>query len=237
MMQIGGDTNGPLRMLHGVKNRFGATDEIGVFDMREEGLFGISDPSQVFMNQRVKQASGSAIAIILEGTRSLAVEIQALVTASSLASPRRVANGVDLSRLHLIVAVLAKHMKLPLANHDLLINVVGGFEIKEPAADLAIALAIASSMTDRPVISTVAVAGEIGLAGELRWIPGSDRRIFEAARLGFEDCLIPFAVGDIGSNNTVNVSRPSNVSEAVRFALEASSIRVKPEIDMEILSG
>ena len=237
VMQIGGDTNGPLRMLHGVKNRFGATDEMGVFEMREEGLFGISDPSQVFMNQRVKQASGSAIAIILEGTRSLAVEIQALVTASSLASPRRVANGVDLSRLHLIVAVLAKHMKLPLANHDLLINVVGGFEIKEPAADLAIALAIASSMTDRPVISTVAVAGEIGLAGELRWIPGSDRRIFEAARLGFEDCLIPFAVGDIGSNNTVNVSRPSNVSEAVRFALEASSIRVKPEIDMEILSG
>ena len=237
VMQIGGDTNGPLRMLHGVKNRFGATDEMGVFEMREEGLFGISDPSQVFMNQRVKQASGSAIAIILEGTRSLAVEIQALVTASSLASPRRVANGVDLSRLHLIVAVLAKHMKLPLANHDLLINVVGGFEIKEPAADLAIALAIASSMTDRPVISTVAVAGEIGLAGELRWIPGSDRRIFEAARLGFEDCLIPFAVGDIGSNNTVNVSRPSNVSEAVRFALETSSIRVKPEIDMEILSG
>ncbi|MDP7089454.1 MAG: DNA repair protein RadA, partial [Dehalococcoidia bacterium] len=157
VLQISGDTSAPLRMLHGVKNRFGPTDEIGVFEMREEGLCGISDPSQAFMKQRVKSVSGSAIAIILEGTRSLAVEIQALVTTSSMTSPRRVANGVDISRLHLIVAVLAKHMKLPLANHDLLINVTGGLEIKEPAADLAIALAIASSLMDRPVISTVAV--------------------------------------------------------------------------------
>ena len=234
VLQIRGDTSGPLRMLQGVKNRFGPTDELGVFEMREEGLYGVSDPSQVFMSQRVKEASGSAIAIIVEGTRSLAVEIQALVTASSLSAPRRVANGVDLSRLHLIVAVLAKHMKLPLANHDLLINVIGGFEIKEPAADLAIALAIVSSMMDRPVISSVAAAGEIGLAGELRSIPGADRRIFEAARLGFEDCLIPSAVGDTGSDNTVKVSRLSNVLEAVRFALQASSIRVKPEIKVEI---
>jgi len=237
VLQISGDTSGPLRMLQGVKNRYGPTDELGVFEMREEGLYGISDPSQVFMNHRVKEASGSAIAIIVEGTRSLAVEIQALVTASSLSSPRRVANGVDLSRVHLIVAVLEKHMKLPLTNHDLLINVIGGFEIKEPSADLAIALAIASSMTDRPVISTIAAAGEIGLAGELRSIPRADRRIFEAARLGFENCLIPSAVGDTGSNNTVKVSRLSNVLEAVRFALKASSIGVKPEIKVEIPSG
>ena len=237
VLQISGDTSGPLRILQGVKNRYGPTDELGVFEMREEGLYGISDPSQLFMKHRVKDASGSAIGVIVEGTRSLAVEIQALVTASSLSSPRRVANGVDLSRLHLIVAVLEKHMKLPLANHDLLINVIGGFEIKEPAADLAIALAIASSMTDRPVISTIAAAGEIGLAGELRSIPGADRRIFEAARLGFENCLIPSAVGDTGSNNTVKVSRPSNVLEAVRFALDASSIRVKPETKVEIPSG
>ena len=119
----------------------------------------------------------------------------------------------------------------------MLINVIGGFEIKEPAADLAIALAIASSMTDRPVISTIAAAGEIGLAGELRSIPGADRRIFEAARLGFEDCLIPSAVGDTGNNDTVKVCRPSNVLEAVRFALKASSIAVKPEIKVEIPSG
>ena len=237
VLQISGDTSGSLRMLQGVKNRYGPTDELGVFEMREEGLYGISDPSQVFMNHRVKEASGSAIAIIVEGTRSLAVEIQALVTASSLSSPRRVANGVDLSRVHLIVAVLEKHMKLPLTNHDLLINVIGGFEIKEPSADLAIALAIASSMTDRPVISTIAAAGEIGLAGELRSIPGADRRIFEAARLGFENCLIPSAVGDTGNNDTVKVCRPSNVLEAVRFALKASSIGVKPEIKVEIPSG
>ena len=108
VLQISGDTSGPVRMLQGVKNRYGPTDELGVFEMREEGLYGISDPSQVFMNHRVKEASGSAIAIIVEGTRSLAVEIQALVTTSSLSSPRRVANGVDLSRVHLIVAVLEK---------------------------------------------------------------------------------------------------------------------------------
>ena len=237
VLQISGDTSAPLRMLHGVKNRFGPTDEIGVFEMREEGLCGISDPSQAFMKQRVKSVSGSAIAIILEGTRSLAVEIQALVTTSSMTSPRRVANGVDISRLHLIVAVLAKHMKLPLANHDLLINVTGGLEIKEPAADLAIALAIASSLMDRPVISTVAVAGEIGLAGELRSIPRADRRIFEAARLGFDNCLIPSSADDTGSHNSVKVVRPSTVLEAVRFALESSSVGVKPEIEVEISSS
>ena len=237
VLQISGDTSAPLRMLHGVKNRFGPTDEIGVFEMREEGLCGISDPSQAFMKQRVKSVSGSAIAIVVEGTRSLAVEIQALVTTSSMTSPRRVANGVDISRLHLIVAVLAKHMKLPLANHDLLINVTGGLEIKEPAADLAIALAIASSMMDRPVISTVAVAGEIGLAGELRSIPRADRRIFEAARLGFDNCLIPSSADGTGSHNSVKVVRPSNVLEAVRFALESSSVGVKPEIEVEISSS
>ncbi len=237
VLQISGDTSAPLRMLHGVKNRFGPTDEIGVFEMREEGLCGISDPSQAFMKQRVKSVSGSAIAIIVEGTRSLAVEIQALVTTSSMTSPRRVANGVDISRLHLIVAVLAKHMKLPLANHDLLINVTGGLEIKEPAADLAIALAIASSLMDRPVISTVAVAGEIGLAGELRSIPRADRRILEAARLGFDNCLIPSSTDDTGSHNSVKVVRPSTVLEAVRFALESSSVGVKPEIEVEISSS
>ena len=237
VLQISGDTSAPLRMLHGVKNRFGPTDEIGVFEMREEGLCGISDPSQAFMKQRVKSVSGSAIAIIVEGTRSLAVEIQALVTTSSMTSPRRVTNGVDISRLHLIVAVLAKHMKLPLANHDLLINVTGGLEIKEPAADLAIALAIASSLMDRPVISTVAVAGEIGLAGELRSIPRADRRIFEAARLGFDNCLIPSSADGTGSHNSVKVVRPSNVLEAVRFALESSSVGVQPEIEAEISSS
>ncbi|NQW21438.1 MAG: DNA repair protein RadA [Chloroflexi bacterium] len=223
VLQMGGDPSGTLRLLHGVKNRFGPTDEVGVFEMREEGLIGISDPSQVFIQQRAKAVSGSAIALVVEGTRSLAVEIQALATPSSLASPRRVANGVEMSRVHLITAVLAKHMRLPVSSHDLVISVTGGLDIREPAADLAIALAIASSMMDRPVNDTIAVAGEIGLSGELRSIPRADRRAAEAGRLGFATCMIPDAAGDAGKSKSVRVVRPTNIAEAVRFALQPSS--------------
>ena len=221
VLQMTGEPNGMLRMLHGVKNRFGPTDEIGVFEMREEGLAGISDPSHVFIQQRAKAVSGSCVALVVEGTRSLAVEVQALATPSSLASPRRVANGVEMSRVHLITAVLAKHMRLPVSNHDLVISVTGGLDIKEPAADLAIALAIASSMMDRPVNDTVAVAGEIGLSGELRSIPRADRRVSEAGRLGFASCMIPEASGDAGNVRSVKVVRPTNIAEAVRFALQS----------------
>ena len=223
VLQMGGDTGGMLRMLQGVKNRFGPTDEIGIFEMREEGLAGISDPSHVFIQQRGSASgavSGSCVALVVEGTRSLAVEVQALATPSTLASPRRVANGVETSRVHLITAVLAKHMRLPVSNHDLVISVTGGLDIKEPAADLAIALAIASSMMDRPVNDTVAVAGEIGLSGELRAIPRADRRAAEAGRLGFESCMIPDAAGDTGKAGSVKVVRPTNIAEAVRFALQ-----------------
>jgi DNA repair protein RadA/Sms len=125
-----------------------------------------------------------------------------------------------MSRVHLITAVLAKHMRLPVSNHDLVISVTGGLDIKEPAADLAIALAIASSMMDRPVDDTVAVAGEIGLSGELRSIPRADRRVSEAGRLGFASCMIPEAVGDTGNVRSVKVVRPMNIAEAVRFALQ-----------------
>ena len=223
VLQMSGDKMGMLRMLHGVKNRFGPTDEIGVFEMREEGLAGISDPSHVFIQQRAANSgpvSGSAVAVVVEGTRSLAVEIQALATPSSLASPRRVANGVEMSRVHMITAVLAKHMRLPVSNHDLVISVTGGLDINEPAADLAIALAIASSMVDRPVDETVAVAGEIGLSGELRSVPRADRRVAEASRLGFVSCMIPTAAGDAGKAGSLKVVRPANITEAVRFALK-----------------
>lgn len=236
VMQMNGDKVGMLRMLHGVKNRFGPTDEIGVFEMREEGLTGISDPSQVFIQHRARAVSGSAVALVVEGTRSLAVEVQALATPSSLASPRRVANGVEMSRVHLITAVLAKHMRLPVSNHDLVISVTGGLDIKEPAADLAIALAIASSMMDRPVDDSVAVAGEVGLSGELRSIPRADRRVAEAGRLGFASCMIPDAAGDAGKPGGVKVVRPTNIAEAVRFALVPSGA-AGSEAKAEIRSG
>lgn len=224
VLQMSGDKVGMLRMLHGVKNRFGPTDEIGVFEMLEEGLAGISDPSHVFIQQRTTGSdpvSGSCVALIVEGTRSLAIEVQALATASSLASPRRVANGVDISRVHMITAVLAKHMQLPVSNYDLVISVTGGLDINEPAADLAIALAITSSMMDRPVDETVAVTGEIGLSGELRSVPRVDRRVAEAARLGFASCIIPYAAGDAGKVRALKVVRPANIAEAVRLALRA----------------
>ncbi len=234
VLQLGGDPGGTLRILHAVKNRFGPTDEVGVFEMRGEGLAGISDPSRLFMRQRAVAVAGSAVALVVEGTRSLAVEVQALATPSSLASPRRVANGVEMSRVHVITAVLAKHMHLPVSNHDLVISVAGGLDIREPAADLAIALAIASSMTDRPVDETVAVAGEIGLAGELRPVPRADRRVAEAARLGFASCLVPGAGGDGGvevpgdaagatsvssSGRSVTVVKAASIADAVKFAL------------------
>ena len=236
VLQMGGESNGMLRILHGVKNRFGPTDEVGVFEMREEGLAGISDPSHVFIQQRARAVSGSVVALIVEGTRSLAVEVQALATPSSLASPRRVANGVEISRVHLITAVLAKHMRLPVSNHDLVISVTGGLDIKEPAVDLAVALAIASSMMDRPVNETVAVAGEIGLSGELRSIPRADRRVTEAGRLGFESCMIPDAASDTSKSGGVKVVRPTNIAEAVRFGLVSSEGAVK-ESGAEIRSS
>jgi len=228
VLQMGGDSGGTLRVLHAVKNRFGPTDEVGVFEMRGEGLTGISDPSRLFMRRRGVNSgavAGSAVALVVEGTRSLAVEVQALATPSSLASPRRVANGVEMSRVHLITAVLARHMRLPVSSHDLVISVTGGLDIREPAADLAIALAIVSSMTDRPVDETVAVAGEIGLAGELRPIPRADRRVAEAGRLGFKTCLVPEAAEDVSGDasgaagRSVTVMRAGSIAEAVRFAL------------------
>ncbi|MDA1279908.1 MAG: AAA family ATPase [Chloroflexi bacterium] len=233
VLQMGGDSCGMLRLLHAVKNRFGPTDEVGVFEMREEGMIGISDPSHLFMGRRGASygpVSGSAVALVVEGTRSLAVEIQALATPSTLASPRRVANGVEMSRVHLITAVLAKHMRLPVSNHDLVISVTGGLDVREPAADLAIALAIASSMMDRPVDETVAVAGEIGLSGELRSIPRADRRVAEASRLGFATCMIPEATNDAkaakasGTRVSISIVRPTNIAEAVRFALQERTV-------------
>ncbi|MQG88767.1 MAG: DNA repair protein RadA [SAR202 cluster bacterium] len=227
VLQMSGDKLGTFRMVHGAKNRFGPTDEIGVFEMRDGGLSGIADPSSVFIHQRdsnIEFVSGSAVALIVEGTRSIAVEVQALATPCSQGTARRVANGVEMSRVHLIIAVLAKHMQLPVANYDLVISVAGGLEVKEPAADLAIALAIVSSMMNRPIKNIVAVAGEIGLSGELRKIPLVDRRISEAVRLGFKLCIVPQATDDFLDLNLshTEVIYPKHIDEAIRFTVEPS---------------
>jgi DNA repair protein RadA/Sms len=177
------------RLLRCAKNRFGSTNEVGVFEMVEKGLVQVENPSQAFIVEH-EENIGSAIVPILEGNRPLLVEIQSLSTTSFFGMPRRVANGVDFNRLLLIIAVLTKRAGLRLGNQDILVNVAGGLKIEEPGADLSIALSIASSFYNSPVLQGLVAVGEIGLSGELRSVAQLERRISEAARLGFKYCLL-----------------------------------------------
>ena len=191
VLYLEGEPFSAFRLLRCVKNRFGSTNEVGVFEMKEHGLIEVDNPSQVFLSQRWGEAIGSAVVSTLEGSRPLLVEIQALTTPTSFGLPRRTANGVDFSRLLLITAVLTKRVGLKLGNQDIIANVTGGLRIGEPAADLGIALAIASSFRDVGVDPKLVAAGEVGLSGELRAVSQLDRRLSEAARLGFKRCLVP----------------------------------------------
>jgi DNA repair protein RadA/Sms len=192
-LYLEGESFSNYRLLRGVKNRFGSTHEVGIFEMKEQGLVEVDNPSQVFLSQRSQGAIGSAVVPTLEGTRPLLVEIQALTNTTNFGLPRRTANGIDFSRLLLIIAVLTKRAGLRLSNQDIIVNVAGGLKINEPAADLAVALSIASSFSDKEVDPTLVAVGEIGLSGEVRAIPQLERRINEAARQGFLRCLCPKA--------------------------------------------
>lgn len=178
-----------LRLLRAVKNRFGATDEVGVFEMGEAGLAGVSNPSAHFLAHRPASAPGSAVCAAMSGTRPLLVEVQALVSPSGLAMPRRQALGVDQGRLHMLTAVLAIHAGLDLGGQDVFVNVTGGVRLSEPAADLAVAAAIASSLANRPLPAKTVCFGEVGLAGELRAVGRSAARMAEAQRQGFGQVL------------------------------------------------
>lgn len=191
VLYLEGDPFGRYRLLRGVKNRFGATSEVGVFEMRGTGLVQVENPSEVFLEERVINASGSAIAITLEGTRPLLVEMQALTSPTTTGNPRRTPNGVDINRLLLISAVLSKRIGLKLWEQDIFVNVVGGLRISEPAADLALALAIASSYYDRPLPADVAIVGEVGLSGEVRRVGQLSERLSEARKIGFKRALAP----------------------------------------------
>ncbi|MFH0768607.1 MAG: DNA repair protein RadA [Chloroflexota bacterium] len=208
------------RLLRCVKNRFGSTNEIGVFEMKEQGLVEVENPSQAFLSQRWGEAIGSAVVPILEGSRPLLVEIQALTNPTSFGLPRRTANGIDFNRLLLVTAVLTKRVGLKLGNQDIMVNVTGGLKIGEPAADLGIALAIASSFRDVGIDPQLAAAGEVGLSGELRAVPQLDRRVSEAARLGFHRCLVPKVGAKIGSPpKGIDIIPVSNLKEAIRVGL------------------
>ncbi len=191
VLQLEGDRHHDLRLLRGVKNRFGPTDETGLFQMAGQGLLEVKDPSQIFLSDRVKDAPGSALTMIMEGTRPLVVEVQALTVHSELAIPRRVAQGIPLPKLQLICAILTKHLHLDLGTQDVFLNVTGGFSLREPAADLAIALAVLSSYKNKPLPDNSLCIGELGLLGEIRNVSYLDKRLKEAKNLGYTTTLTP----------------------------------------------
>ena len=179
-----GDAHLSYRILRAVKNRFGSTDELGIFEMREEGLVGVENPSAAFLSERPVGAPGSTVTATMEGSRALLVEVQALVAPSPLNSPRRMTNGVNKDRVALVLAVLEKRLGLSLANMDVYVSVAGGVRVEEPAADLAIALAVAGNFLDRPVDSRQVFVGEVGLSGEVRSVPQIEKRLKEGRRAG-----------------------------------------------------
>lgn len=186
-----GDRGHSFRLLRTIKNRFGSTNEIGVFTMNEEGLVQVPNPSEIFLAERPADVSGSVVMPSMEGTRPILVEVQALVSASTLATPRRTSIGADPQRLALLTAVLEKKAGIALLQHDIFCNIAGGIRINEPALDLGVIAALASSAMDRPIPAHTAVCGEVGLAGEVRAVGHMDRRISEAARLGFQRIIVP----------------------------------------------
>ena len=191
VLYLEGDPFQQYRLLRSIKNRFGATNEVGVFEMRGHGMVQVENPSEAFLEERVVDASGSAIAITMEGTRPLLVELQALTSPTSFGNPRRTPNGIDMNRLLLISAVLSKRLGLKLWEQDIFVNVVGGIKISEPASDLATALAIASSYFDRPIPADLAIVGELGLSGEVRRVGQLGARLREAEKIGFKRVLVP----------------------------------------------
>jgi DNA repair protein RadA/Sms len=197
VLYLEGDQGTGLRLLRGVKNRFGPTDEVGVFEMRGDGMAEVADPSRAFLDSRNGGAPGSALATIIEGTRPFTVEVQALTSPTVLPSPRRLANGLDPARLALVAAVLGRRLGVALGNQDIIVNVPGGLRVREPAIDLAVALAIISSLRDLPVVDGITAAAEVGLGGELRPVGQVARRVSEAVRLGLTRCLV--ATGNQGA--------------------------------------
>jgi DNA repair protein RadA/Sms len=188
-----GDPNSAFRLVRAVKNRFGAVNELGVFAMTDKGLKGVNNPSRLFLSSHEKPVAGSCVLATLEGTRPLLVEIQALVDSAHSPNPRRLSVGLEQNRLAMLLAVLHRHAGIATWEQDVFVNAVGGVRIGEPAADLAVCLAVVSSFSDRPIPSKVAVFGEIGLAGEVRPAPRGQERLREVAKLGFEKAIVPRA--------------------------------------------
>ena len=220
VLYLEGDDLSAYRILRGAKNRFGSTNEVGLFQMGGSGLEEVTDPSRGLLSERGQDAVGSAIVPILEGSRPLLVEVQALTSPSVLPVPRRIANGVDYNRLLMLAAVLSRRVGLSLSSQDIIVNVVGGLKIREPATDLAVALAVASSLRNTPLSPGMVAVGEVGLTGELRSVPQLQRRLDEASRLGFRRCLIPASARqDSGGSEGIEPVPSPTLAHALRGCL------------------
>jgi DNA repair protein RadA/Sms len=221
VLSFEGDQQSRLRMVRSVKNRFGPTDEVGCFDFADGGLVGLPDPSGLFLTRRPEPVSGSCVTVTVEGKRPLLAEVQGLVVESHLGTPRRATSGLESSRVAMVLAVLERRGAVSLAKQDVYAATVGGVRIKEPAADLAIALAVASATADLPLPSRLVAIGEVGLAGDLRRVTAIRHRLAEAVRLGFTHALVPPDAGPPPAG--IHVKEASSLATALRAALELGS--------------
>jgi DNA repair protein RadA/Sms len=223
VIDLGGERGGVMRLVRAAKNRFGSTDELGVFEMGESGLREVADPGRAFLADHVGAAPGSVVAATLEGSRPLLIEVQALVSPAGYSTPARRASGIDPTRLALLIAVLGRRAGVSLGSHDVYANLAGGVSVAEPGLDLAVALALASSLRDRPIDPGTVAMGEVGLLGELRPVSGLERRLREAARLGFDRAIVPAGrLGPASSVPGLRVVQAANLAEALTATLGAT---------------
>jgi DNA repair protein RadA/Sms len=220
VVQFEGERHSRLRLVRAVKNRYGPTDEVGCFDLSDVGIVGLADPSGLFLSQRDAAVPGTCVTVALEGRRPLVTEVQALVVKTSLPSPRRTTSGLDTSRVAMLMAVLGRRARLPLQQYDAYVSTVGGVRVTEPAADLAIALAVASAGRDEPLPQGTVAMGEVGLAGEIRPVTGVPRRLAEAARLGFRTAIVPKdALGSAPTPAGIRVVEVADIASAIGSAM------------------
>ncbi|MBU1118620.1 DNA repair protein RadA [Patescibacteria group bacterium] len=217
VLYLEGDRYHTLRVLRGVKNRFGSTNEAGVFEMAEKGLIEVKNPSELFLAERTEGSTGSVVTAIMEGNRAFLLEVQALTTRTNFGYPKRTASGFDQRRLELLIAVLQKRARLKLEDQDVYVNVVGGFSIKEPAADVPVCLAVASSLLGRPIDDTTLAFGEVGLSGELRSVAQSSNRLKEAEKLGFKTVIVPSRTEVDFSGNAIS---SQSIADIVKKTLQ-----------------
>jgi len=220
VLYLEGDRYGGFRVLRGIKNRFGSTNETGIFEMTGDGMEEVKNPSQILLSERLDTASGTAIFATMEGTRPLLVEIQALTSITNFGYPKRTASGMDLNRLNLLIAVLTKRAGMNLANQDVFLNIVGGMAIREPALDLAVAVAVASAYKNKPVKKELVVFGEIGLAGEIRNVDNIEERLKEAEKLGFKSVILPRqSKANEAKIGKIRLIKVASIKEAIDNAL------------------